>query len=432
MPPKKGSKKRSSDSLGRSLIKAKSHPKQPDEAFMNRHVLDPLEDERAKTVSVVDSTDFSDLLHRAELEDRRFEAEKSSTLVLRTKIGFVERQKRLAVSELLQRKLFDVTLPIPHRPKWDRSMSRDELDFSERTAFLQWRRLLAKTEEQNKCVVSPFEKNLEVWRQLWRVVERSDVVCQITDARNPLLFVCRDLIQMAEESGKTSVVVLNKSDLLSEKQKEIWSKNLTSRGVPHLFFSAAAAATLPGGGGDLLDQLVKIGKAAKERKECKSASPEAEETSEKVVTIGFVGYPNVGKSSTINRLYGEKKTAVGPNPGKTKHFQTLWMREDVMLCDCPGLVFPTLLAERSELIVNGILPIHTVKDHFSPIELISSRFSSSIFERLYSLRLSSSSSPSISSGVRQVVAAEELLTKLAASRGFMGSKVDLMSLDRRE
>jgi hypothetical protein len=36
--------------------------------------------------------------------------------------------------------------------------------------------------------VTPFEKNMEVWRQLWRVVERSDLVIQIVDARHPLMF----------------------------------------------------------------------------------------------------------------------------------------------------------------------------------------------------------------------------------------------------
>jgi large subunit GTPase 1 len=35
----------------------------------------------------------------------------------------------------------------------------------------------------------------------------------------------------------------------------------------------------------------------------------------------MVGYPNVGKSSTINALVGEKKVAVTATPGKTKHFQ---------------------------------------------------------------------------------------------------------------
>jgi large subunit GTPase 1 len=49
-----------------------------------------------------------------------------------------------------------------------------------------------------------------------------------------------------------------------------------------------------------------------------------------------VGYPNVGKSSTINALFGAKKTAVAPTPGKTKHFQTLIVSPTLCLCDCPG------------------------------------------------------------------------------------------------
>lgn len=45
--------------------------------------------------------------------------------------------------------------------------------------------------------------------------------------------------------------------------------------------------------------------------------------------IGMVGYPNVGKSSTINCLIGEKKTSVSATPGKTKHFQTLIINDEV-------------------------------------------------------------------------------------------------------
>jgi len=49
-----------------------------------------------------------------------------------------------------------------------------------------------------------------------------------------------------------------------------------------------------------------------------------------------VGFPNVGKSSTINAIFGAKKTAVAPTPGKTKHFQTLNVSPTLCLCDCPG------------------------------------------------------------------------------------------------
>ena len=37
--------------------------------------------------------------------------------------------------------------------------------------------------------------------------------------------------------------------------------------------------------------------------------------------VGFIGYPNVGKSSTINKLLNSKKVRVSETPGKTKHFQ---------------------------------------------------------------------------------------------------------------
>lgn len=36
-----------------------------------------------------------------------------------------------------------------------------------------------RLEEDEHLVLTPFEKNLEVWRQLWRVLERSDIVVQV-------------------------------------------------------------------------------------------------------------------------------------------------------------------------------------------------------------------------------------------------------------
>ena len=35
------------------------------------------------------------------------------------------------------------------------------------------------------------------------------------------------------------------------------------------------------------------------------------------------GYPNVGKSSVINKILGKKKVSVASMPGKTKHLQSL-------------------------------------------------------------------------------------------------------------
>jgi len=67
-------------------------------------------------------------------------------------------------------------------------MSKSQLEALENESFLRWRSEVGKVEEENNFNTTPFEKNLDVWRQLWRVVERSDVICQIVDARNPLFY----------------------------------------------------------------------------------------------------------------------------------------------------------------------------------------------------------------------------------------------------
>ena len=58
------------------------------------------------------------------------------------------------------------------RPPWNESTTAEELDQKERDSFLQWRRVLAGLQEDQRLTLTPFEKNLELWRQLWRVVER--------------------------------------------------------------------------------------------------------------------------------------------------------------------------------------------------------------------------------------------------------------------
>lgn len=78
-----------------------------------------------------------------------------------------------------------------------------------------------RLEAAEDLVLTPFEKNLDFWRQLWRVIERSHCVVQILDARNPLLFRCLDLETYVREvdSKKSTVLLINKADLLTKKQR---------------------------------------------------------------------------------------------------------------------------------------------------------------------------------------------------------------------
>lgn len=76
-------------------------------------------------------------------------------------------------------------------------------------------------QEQDEFLLTPFERNLEVWRQLWRVIERSDLVVQIVDARNPLFFRSKDLEKYVKEVNekKKNLLLINKADLLSANQR---------------------------------------------------------------------------------------------------------------------------------------------------------------------------------------------------------------------
>ena len=125
------------------------------------------------------------------------------------------------------------------------------------------------------------------------------------------------------------------------------------------------------------------------------------------ITIGFVGYPNVGKSSTINALLGAKKVSVSSTPGKTKHFQTINLSRNLVLCDCPGLVFPNFATTNAEMVCNGVLPIDQMREHTGPITLVSKRIPKSILEVTYGIKILTKP---IEDGGNGIPTSKELLT----------------------
>ena len=105
------------------------------------------------------------------------------------------------------------------------------------------------------------------------------------------------------------------------------------------------------------------------------------------LNVGLVGYPNVGKSSTINALIGEKKVSVSSTPGKTKHFQTIHLSPTLVLCDCPGLVFPQFATTKADLVCDGVLPIDQMREYSAPTALVVKRIPKEVLEATYGLSI---------------------------------------------
>lgn len=331
--------------------------------------------------------------------------------------------------------------------------------------------------------MTPFERNLEMWRQMWRVIERSDLIVQIVDARNPLLFRCKDLEIYVKEVDprKRNLLLINKADMITESQRRAWADYFDESGVKYTFFSAALAfQTLQyveedeneyeeqnlGGDRPMDDQLNSIVgnlQLRDDKPEIMSdydsdtgvsldpnpiplgidpipsvLNSTSEDPRTRILpasevetlflrqapastdnpgrtTIGLVGYPNVGKSSTINALIKAKKVSVSSTPGKTKHFQTIYLSPNVVLCDCPGLVFPNFATTKAELVCNGILSIDQLREFTGPASLVTQRIPHGFLEAVYGIKIPIRPPEEGGTGIPT---GEELLNAYGRARGF--------------
>ncbi|XP_047048572.1 GTPase LSG1-1-like [Lolium rigidum] len=443
----RGRKGGKGEDLGRALIRQQNRAaleaKERGEALnSSRRRAPPLE-------SVIDVSEIDAVLQRAAEEDRLHSAlaasAPSDVVIDLDATGETDEQRRRLRKE--HEKMHASSLGVPRRPPWHNQMTLEELDASEGQAFLVWRRNLARLEENDKIVLTPFEKNIDIWRQLWRVVERSDLLVMVVDARDPLFYRCPDLEVYAKEidEHKRTMLLVNKADLLPLNIRKRWADYFKKHDILHVFWSAkAATAKLEGkmsdghsgedsvsldmdtkvyGRDELLMRLQTEAKSIVAQRKTSTvkqgheASSDSVSSTAKHVVVGFVGYPNVGKSSTINALVGQKKTGVTHTPGKTKHFQTLIISEELMLCDCPGLVFPSFSSSRHEMVSCGVLPIDRMTKHRDAIQVVADRVPRDVLEQTYKITLPK---PKAYESQSRPPTAAELLRAYCMSRGHVG------------
>jgi nuclear GTP-binding protein len=184
-----------------------------------------------------------------------------------------------------------------------------------------------------------------IWNELYKVIDSSDVVIQVLDARDPEGTRCPHIENFlkTDKAHKHLVFVLNKVDLVPTWATQRWVALLSAE-YPTVAFHASL--THPFGKGTLINLLRQFAKFHPDKKQ---------------ISVGFIGYPNVGKSSVINTLRSKKVCKVAPIAGETKVWQYITLMRRIYLVDCPGVVYPSAETD-SEKVLKGVVRVENLQD----------------------------------------------------------------------
>lgn len=161
-----------------------------------------------------------------------------------------------------------------------------------------------------------------IWQELYKVIDSSDIIVEVIDARDPMGTRCIPLEKELKKnrSNKHLILLMNKCDMVPSWVAKKWVATL-SKEYPTLAFHASV--TNPFGKNSLIQLLRQFASLMRDRKH---------------VSVGFVGFPNVGKSSVVNALKGTNACKAAPVPGETKVWQYVALTKRIYLIDCPGIV----------------------------------------------------------------------------------------------
>jgi len=207
-----------------------------------------------------------------------------------------------------------------------------------------------------------------IWQELYKVLDSSDVIVQVLDVRNPLGTRCPHVEkQIAKKPNRHLVFVLNKCDLVPTWVSTAWVKYL-SQEYPTVAFKASV--TNPFGKAAVISLLKQFDKLHRDKKS---------------ISIGFIGYPNVGKSSIINTLRKKDVCKVAPIPGETKVWQYITLTTRIYLIDCPGIVYDTNDSD-SDLVLKGVVRPEKLEDPSLYIESILQKVPKETISGIYGVK----------------------------------------------
>jgi nuclear GTP-binding protein len=240
-----------------------------------------------------------------------------------------------------------------------------------------------------------------IWNELYKVIDSSDVVLQVLDARDPLGTRSPHIENFlrTEKPHKHLIFILNKVDLVPTWVTQRWVAILSSE-YPTVAFHASL--THPFGKGSLINLLRQFAKLHIDKKQ---------------ISVGFIGYPNVGKSSVINTLRSKKVCKVAPIAGETKVWQYITLMRRIYLIDCPGVVYPSAETD-IEKVLKGVVRVELVENPEDYIPTVLERVKKEYMLKTYK--------------VDDWESAEEFLEKLATRMGKLlkGREPDITTAAR--
>eukprot|EP01069_Polyplicarium_translucidae_P008623 Polyplicarium_translucidae@DN3239_c0_g1_i1.p2 len=202
-------------------------------------------------------------------------------------------------------------------------------------------------------------------KELHKVIQMSDVILQVLDARDPGNCMSSAVERIVRQSAsKRLVYLINKIDLAPISATKAWIAYLRKR-APVLAFKAAlnhaerahvaTTSALNASEAQLRSSSQVIGASALVqllKNYCRTSSSSKNKSS---ITVGIVGYPNVGKSSIINSLKRSTTAAkVGVEPGVTRQLQRVQLDANICLVDAPGVIMHGTANDAANVLRNGV------------------------------------------------------------------------------